>query len=240
VQCDNNNRSTTHGATTAPATPTRRNDHNCNTTRGTKTTTATHTWRNNHDRDHDTTQPDNSTCNATQHDNSNCNTECGVTMATATPTRHNNSARDTTCGTTTATTKLTGLTETCTEKLYVVAITLVVNKIAPPGHCNPRTSPRVRVRFSLSAQARASGLHNVFSHNVHVHWRASVVLVVALLITWHRFVIHFNKQPENIFSAECMLSTKNDFHAMVSVLAYKFHDRWKYATHFMQVLPIRL
>jgi hypothetical protein len=32
-------------------------------------------------------------------------------------------------------------------------------------------------------------------------------------------------EKENIFSAECVLSTKNDFRAMVSVLAYKFHDR---------------
>ena len=45
--------------------------------------------------------------------------------------------RDTTRGMTTATAKLTGLTGTCTEKLYVVAITLVVNKIAHPGIAIP-------------------------------------------------------------------------------------------------------
>jgi len=72
-----------------------------------------------------------------QHDDSNRNTECGATMATATPTQHNDSTHDTTHGATTATAKLTGLTRTCTENLCVVAITLVVNKIAPLGIAIP-------------------------------------------------------------------------------------------------------
>jgi hypothetical protein len=115
MQHNHSNHSTTCGATLAPATPTWHNDRNRDTTCGMQLRLQPHAW----------------------HNDSNRNTKCSTTTATATPMWHDDSACDTMHGMMTATAKLTGLTGTCTEKLYVVAITLVVNKIAPLGIAIP-------------------------------------------------------------------------------------------------------
>jgi hypothetical protein len=111
AQHDDSNRSTICGTTLAPMTPMQCNNHDHNTTHSMQLQLWPHAL----------------------HDDSNCNTKCGAMMATATPMQHDDSTHNTIHSATTATTKLTGLTETCTEKLYVVAITLVINKITPPG-----------------------------------------------------------------------------------------------------------
>ena len=155
-----------------------------------------------------------------QRDDSNRSTTRGATPAPATPTRRNNRDRDydPTRGATTATAKLTGLTGTCTEKLYVVAITLVVNKIVPPGIAIPAQA--LASAFTVLSQPGPA----LPAYTMSFPTMRTCIATPQLHYIDLSFTL-INNLTKNIFSAECVLSTKNDFRAKVLVLAYKFHDR---------------
>jgi len=109
--------------------------------------------------------------------------------ATPTPMRHNDSARDTTRGATTAIAKLTGLTGTCTEELYVVAITLVVNKIMPLGIAIPAQALTSVFAFLSQPGPVLPAYTMSFPTTCTCIDAPQLWLVVALLITLHRQVL---------------------------------------------------